>query len=205
MQLRIPLRIVGGLMLVCVFLVGTVWTTSLFIVIHGRSGNAQLPADCAMVFGAAVRAIRNERGNVVAEDAGPGIARRVATAVELWKQGDIQRFFFSGGTGEGMGRSEAEVMKEYAMELGVPSSLIEIEDQSHSTNENLRNTRNLTEDCSSIVGISDGYHLSRIRFLAWQQGWKLQTYPAKKQPDRVFELSSILRESFALIYYAILA
>jgi uncharacterized SAM-binding protein YcdF (DUF218 family) len=120
----------------------------------------------------------------------------------LWKNGDVKRLFLSGGKGEGMGRSEAEVMGEFAEKFGVPKKIITLEGESTSTVENLTNVRSLVKDCESVVAISDDYHLTRIKFLAWQQGWSLQTYPAQRKPDSAFQMWSVLRETLAMIYYA---
>lgn len=202
MKLRSVAKISGisalGVSLCASLLFGSVFAA----VIAGRAGNAVLPAECGVVFGAAVTALRDDRGRVVAEVAGPGIARRVDTAVNLWKNRQIERIFLSGGKGEGMTRSEAEVMLERALKQGIPRNVLVGEDTSKSTEENLQNVAMLTKDCRSIVAISDGYHLTRIRLLAWQQGMHLTTYPAQRQPDRAFELSSLLRETCGVIYYA---
>jgi len=193
-------------LLILVPLIGSVviFSSALLIVLNGRSGNAQFPADCAIVFGAAVRAIRNEQGSVVGENAGPGIARRVAAAADLWSNKQINQIFLSGGTGEGMGRSEADVMEERAITLGIPASILTKEEQSGSTKENLQNTQNLTKDCYSVVGISDDYHLARIQLLAWQLGYNIQTYPARTQPNVKFQIQSVIREALGLMYYAVI-
>jgi uncharacterized SAM-binding protein YcdF (DUF218 family) len=63
-------------------------------------------------------------------------------------------------------------------------------------------SRPLIADCETIVGISDGYHLARIRYLAELQGWgTLSTFPADSPPHGKFLLRSVLREIFAMVYY----
>ena len=99
-------------------------------VLHGRSGNAKLPVDCAIVFGAAIQPIRDFDGRVIGEGAGPAIERRVETAANLWKAGSVKHLFFSGGRGEGLDRSEADVMAEEALHHNVPQSAFTLEDQS---------------------------------------------------------------------------
>jgi uncharacterized SAM-binding protein YcdF (DUF218 family) len=188
-----------------IFLLPTIIFGSTFAYVVSQSnGDAEFPADCAIVFGAAVTAIRNTNGSVVAEVAGPGIKRRVSTAAELWRTKKVNRLFLSGGTGQGMGRSEADAMRETAEKLGVDTNSIVLEDQSTSTWENLQNTRPLTERCSSVVGISDGYHLARIEYLASKMDWDLATYPSSMHADRAFTLVSLVRESFGLLYYSLL-
>ncbi len=156
-------------------------------------GTAELPADCAIVFGAAVYGQNLP---------GPAIKRRVEAAVELYKKGVIKRLILSGGKGSGVRTSEADVMRALATENGVKGTDITIEDQSHSTWENIANTRNLTLDCESVVAISDQYHLARIELLAWRQGWSaLDTVSAADRPPEQSEQRSITREVLAYLYY----
>lgn len=168
--------------------------TGTYVIIHTYfDGTAELPADCALVFGAAVYG-QNQPG--------PAITRRVAAAANLYKEGQVKTLVLSGGKGRGVRESEADVMRALAVELGVPPEDIVTEDQSHSTWENITNSQNLTSQCSSVVGVSDQYHLARIELLSWRQGWgELQTSPAQDRPPQKSEQRSVLREVFAYIYY----
>lgn len=157
-------------------------------------GTGTLPADCAIVFGAAVYGSRPS-GAVV---------RRVTEAVELYKAGMIKRVFVTGGKSEGDQHSEADVMRRFALGNGVLPEDITVETQARSTWENLVYTRPLTEDCETVVGISDRYHLARIELLARRQGWgSLGTLPARDLPDPRIEFRSVLREVAGSIYYAL--
>jgi uncharacterized SAM-binding protein YcdF (DUF218 family) len=159
------------------------------------AGTAHLPAQCAVVFGASVYGY---------DMPGPAIMRRVGKAAQLYRDGQVQRLILSGGVGKGSGRSESEamVMRNTAIELGVDPSDILLEPSSHSTWENLLFARPLTEGCDTVVGVSDQFHLARIRFLAWRQGWgELQTVPAQERPPAAFERKSVVREMFAMVYY----
>lgn len=168
--------------------------TSLYMtIVSSQDGNAVLPADCALVFGAAVY------GQGVPS---PAISRRIDAATALFAENQVQRLIVSGGKGSGVRESEAQVMADLAVTFGVPRDRILLEDASHSTWENLQNSQNLTADCSSVLGISDGYHLARIRLIAWRQGWdKFTTAPTRVMPDDVQWQRAILRELFAYTYY----
>ncbi len=169
-----------------VVLVLMIWVTRWF------PGDAEFPRECAVVFGAAVRA---------GDQPGPGIARRTATAVRLYEQEFVERLYMTGGRGDTYQESEAQVMKDYAMELGVPETAITIEESSHNTWENLQNTAPLAADCTTVVGISDRYHLARIQHFAERMGWEdFQVYPADYLAGPAFELHSVTREAFAMIY-----
>ncbi len=170
------------------------YVTAYAYVHESFEGNAEFPVDCAVVFGAAVY-----RGSYP----GPAIVRRVAAAAELYRNHQVNRLILSGGRGEGNAQSEAFVMRREALKQGVDMQDIVIEEQSRSTLENLRYTQNLTSDCSSVVAISDQYHLGRIRLLAWRLGWfGLQIYPAQdREPVTGTERWSFQREVFGVLYY----
>lgn len=157
------------------------------------AGNHPGGGECAIVFGAAVRE---------GSRPGPGISRRIETAVDLYHAGEIQTIILTGGKGAETLDSEAEVMRKLAMRLGVDPTDLRSEDRARSTWENLLFTRNLVEDCSKVVGISDRYHLARIAYLARLQGWEdLRTLPASRGPGLLFELRAVVREALGLAYY----
>lgn len=199
-------RIVRWLLLLSIaaFLFGIMaFCVSLGVVLAGMNGSGIDTAECGIVFGAGVLPLRDESGAVVGSVSGPGINRRTEAAANLYMQGKLKKLILTGGKGEGMRRSEAAVMRDVAVENGVRSEHIILEDQSTSTRENLLNTRPLTKECSSVLAISDAFHLSRIRFLAWQQRWDVPTYPAEKKPTQRFESWSIGREALAILFYSV--
>ncbi len=174
------------------------YAAAFFSVIRGMQGNARFPVDCAIVFGTAVHQTEDEQGNITATFAGPGIVRRVGTAAELYRQGSIKKVYLTGGRGEGVLKSEAQVMRDVALEQGIAARDITIEDKATSTRENLLLTRPLTLGCSSIVAISDPYHLARIQLLADSMDWTLQTSPSTAHIQKAFMLKSSLREAIGI-------
>ena len=119
------------------------YACTLYYVYDHMRGNSELPADCAIVFGTAIWPVYSQDGRITSYVAGPGITRRVTTAVELLKQGNVKKLFLSGGKGEGSQKSEAQVMRSVALSLGADARVITVEDSSRSTWENLVNTRPL--------------------------------------------------------------
>lgn len=181
-----------------------VYTWAVVAVIQGYSGTAHLPADCALVFGAAVRSSYDQKGHVIGVTAGPGIRRRVETAVALYRQAQVKFLVFSGGYGNYRHDSEAEVMAAYAQELGLPRASFQLEERSRSTLENIRYSHPLLSGCRSTVAVSDRYHLRRIQLLAHKLGWpSLQTVPASTHPDPLFETRAVLREALGLLWYQV--
>jgi vancomycin permeability regulator SanA len=179
---------------VVLFYLTTVWY------VIDRSGGTKgfTSAECGIVFGTAIRPIYNEEGKIISYTAGPGIDRRVRAAADLFAEGRIKKVFLSGGKGEGSPQSEAHVMQRWAEELGIPSDVITVEEESRSTWENLEFTRPLTSGCQSVVAISDGYHLARIALQAHMQGWEIQTYTAEQPVVGAFIVQNWLREALGI-------
>lgn len=187
--LRLGLRlglVVAGIMAAAL-------SPALLLVLSHLDGTAGLPADCAVVFGA----------RVSGDEPGPGIRRRVATAAALHREGAVRRLVLTGGRSPEMRRSEAEVMRDLALTLGVPAPDLMIEPRAANTRENLRFARLLLDDCGGVVGVSDAYHLARIEFLARKEGWSIPTVPARERASLPFMLRSIAREVAAILYYSV--
>ncbi len=71
----------------------------------------------------------------------PLLAGRIDKALELWnKQQHHGKFVVSGGQGADEVVSEAQAMRDYLLEKGVPADAILMEDKSTTTWENLRNS-----------------------------------------------------------------
>ena len=71
----------------------------------------------------------------------PLLAGRIDKALELWKkQHQHGKFVVSGGQGTDEIVSEAQAMRDYLLEKGVPAAAILMEDKSTTTWENLKNS-----------------------------------------------------------------
>lgn len=71
----------------------------------------------------------------------PLLAGRIDKALELWKkQHQHGKFVVSGGQGADEIVSEAQAMRDYLLEKGVPAAAILMEDKSTTTWENLKNS-----------------------------------------------------------------
>lgn len=201
---------------ITIFICAATYVSALIYVILNYNGTMpDYPVDCAIVFGAAVG-----KGSTP----GPGITRRVQAAAELYKKSYVKKIFMSGGKGSEWVSSEAEVMRKVGMLEGIDPEDIVIEDKSRSTWENIKYSKALMDgsdcneevcptnpegrsrvyDCTAKVGISDRYHLARIRLLARKQGIDdFQTHPSEVNAPLPFETFSTLREALGVIYYII--
>lgn len=178
---------------VCILFFSMYAMSAIAVVLH-FSGNTSFPAECAVVFGAAVRE---------GDEAGPGIYRRVETAVHLYKEGSVQKLFLSGGLGEGNALSEARVMRDLAIEMGADPEVISLEEEATSTWQNIEFVQPLILDCESVVGISDRYHLARIRLTSWLQDAEMTVHPAERSAGFPFEAIAVLREAMGIIIYSL--
>jgi len=166
-------------------------------------GNAAFPADCALVFGAAVHVKLDNEGAIAVTEPSPALLRRIETAAVLYREKKVKKLILSGGLGEGKKEPEATVMRRVALLSGIDPEDAILEPNARSTKENLLLSRLLAKDCESVIGVSDRWHLARIEFLAESVGWNIGTYPARGRPPWYAELRSVLREALGLIYYAL--
>jgi len=111
-----------------------------------------------------------------AEVFGPGrpsaaVRRRVEHAVIVWRALGTPVLVASGGVGGG-GVSEASVMRDLAIELGVPAGSVVTEEESHSTLEQAVAVTRLARarGWDALVVVSDRFHVPRARFLFRRMG-----------------------------------
>ncbi|WP_257461872.1 YdcF family protein [Archangium lipolyticum] len=133
----------------------------------------------------------------------PALRARVEKAVDLYHQGLAPRLLFSGGVGVNS-PSEARVMRDVAVRLGVPADACLLEEQSHSTEQNARFSSALLRSLGArrVVVVSDPYHLLRARQYFRLHGFEVSTSPAFLT-DRNLRASGrfywTVREAFALL------
>ena len=98
---------------------------------------------------------------------------RVPMAVDLYNKGLVKNFIFSGGKmliDSGI-YEEADIMKDFAIESGLPSSNIYTAYNSHSTFESLKNAFDLLKSIENftpknITLITTAFHMKRCPLLA---------------------------------------
>ena len=96
---------------------------------------------------------------------------RVDKAVELWRKGKVGKLFFTGGHVKNP-HIESEVMREYALSLGVPEEQIITEKESVSTYHNMMHSKDIMEDAGprSCVVVTNGWHLRKANHYAKKFG-----------------------------------
>lgn len=153
-------------------------------------------ADAIIVLGSAV--YRGER-------ASPSLSARIQRGIDLYRAGYAPHLILSGGVGSNP-PSEAEAMRRIALDSGVPASAIVLEDQSHSTEENLANAKLImnTRGWRSALIVSAPYHLLRAEIIAGDLGMDARGSPAARDPTSSaapLHVWYTTRESFALVWY----
>ncbi|MDU0200120.1 MULTISPECIES: YdcF family protein [Paenibacillus] len=105
----------------------------------------------------------------------PGLQERLDLAVNLYKQGKFKQLIVSGGLDHnGSKLTEAEGMRNYLVQKGLPAKSILIEPRATSTYENLLFSKQIMDEqglVSSII-VTHSYHGSRSLDIAETVGLK---------------------------------
>lgn len=111
----------------------------------------------------------------------PGLsegADRVWYAAQLFHRGLAPRIIVSGGNlmAKGPATTEAEAMRRFLMDLGVPTDAIVSEGTSLNTIENVRNVRQLVGD-GRVALVTSGYHMARALTIARKGNLNVGAFP----------------------------
>lgn len=88
---------------------------------------------------------------------------RAREAIELYKSGWAPKLIFSGAAMDKSGPSNAEAMREIALDAGVPDDDIVTEDEGETTRQNAENTLDIfmNDKISSVILVTSAYHQRR--------------------------------------------
>ncbi len=134
----------------------------------------------------------------------PELRRRVETGVRLFREGRAPLLILSGGPAPS-GHVEAEVMRRFAIALGVPPQRIRVEPWSRSTAENAAFTVELLcgDDplCApSLILVSSPFHLPRAERLFACAGARVHRGATPIPRDRKYQRRAALYETLAEIH-----
>ena len=134
------------------------------------------------------------------------LSSRLYAAKECIEEyGNTGKVIVSGGKGNDEKISEAEAMKKYLIDIGVPEDMILVENKSTNTNENLEFSRKIIENDSgkaidevNVKIVTTDFHAFRSRFLAKKNGYsKVSNYSS---PTTWYLIPiTYFRESFAVV------
>ena len=131
------------------------------------SSNAQ--ADAAVVLGAAVWT----------NQVSPVFKERINHALNLYRKGQVRKLIFTGGQGNPGEPTESAAARDYAIQSGIPASDILIEEQSHTTYENILYAKQLadTHGIKKVLIVSDPLHEKRAMAMAEDAGLVAEASP----------------------------
>ena len=135
----------------------------------------------------------------------PVYKERLDHALSLYNQGLSKYIVLTGGIAEGETISESRVGKTYLLGKGVKSESILIEEIGTTSLQSMLEVNRILEEykINSIILVSHGYHIMRLKQIA--KDLKIKTIyssPVKTRPTEN-NIRSILRESAILIVYYI--
>jgi uncharacterized SAM-binding protein YcdF (DUF218 family) len=133
----------------------------------------------------------------------PALKARLDHALELYKANVANYIVLTGGIAKGDTISESRVGKNYLNKRGIANSKIIIEEDGKTTKESLKKVSEIKKryDFKSILFVSHGYHLYRIKKIAadYDMGNVYSSAVEIKDPERKFKL--IFKESLITILY----
>lgn len=123
----------------------------------------------------------------------PLLAARIEKGIELLRYNPNAVLIMSGGQGPGEDIPESKAMAAYAVDKGVDTEKIIMEQKSVSTQENLRFSREvMNKQKPKIIIVTTAYHVFRALILAKQQGIRCVGFGAKTK--WYFTLNAFIRE-----------
>lgn len=187
MMLNILLAAAGILLLAGFVLVGAVFVCA------GLPRRAR-PADCLIVLGAKV----HPDGRL-----SHSLQYRCEAALRARQAGIARVVIACGGRGGNEPCTEAEAMRRFLLERGLPAADVICEDRSANTAENLRNARAFMEahGFARAALVTSDYHLTRALWIARDAGIDACGIPAASPLRPLHYLKARLRESVSWLLY----
>lgn len=135
------------------------------------------------------------------DEPGPVLKLRLDKAFEYARENPDTYLILSGGKEKRKTETEAQVMKRYLVEQGVPEGQLLLEERSASTLENLVFSKELIGERSRTarIGIlTSNFHLYRAQMIARKQGL-VQTWGIASESDRLLFFHFSFRDALALL------
>ena len=120
---------------------------------------SQLDADCILVLGALVR--KDDTPSFILRD-------RLERGIELYNLGASDRLLMSGDHGR-VDYDEVNIMKQFAIDTGIPSGNVFMDHAGFSTYESLYRARDIFR-AKKIIIVTQEYHLYRALYIAEKLG-----------------------------------
>ena len=130
---------------------------------------------------------------------------RCESALEAWKGGIASVIIACGAQGDNEPCTEAEAIRHWLVQKGVPEDAVIVEDRSTNTRENLENARAIMakRGFGTAAVCTSNYHLSRSLWLARDLGIDACGIAAPSTKNVVSLVRGRLRETCSWILYFI--
>lgn len=136
----------------------------------------------------------------------PVFAARLDHAYDLYRAGYAAKIILTGGVGDGEKFSESSAGKKHLLGKGVAVDALFLEEEGRTSWQNLKNIVNIikAQNISSIILVSDGFHMFRLKKMSHDLGIVSYASPAKKSPiTGVAELKYVAREVWVFVVYLV--
>ena len=187
-------KVIGTLIIlgVCFFLIVTT-----VVIVRGGNNTVDYMEDCVIVLGSGIR------GETVL----PTMQNRLEACLDYHQKNKQAIIVVSGGQGPNETISEAEAMKRYLVNRGIPASQIIKEDHSHNTKQNFCYSKEILDrrfgnNHYAVVCITSHYHIFRAERIALKQDIHVRTYSA--DVDWHLLPFAYIREFLSILKYWIL-
>ncbi len=168
-----PLSLLGWLFRTAVISVTCICLLCFSKVLGGCVMNTAAEADRVIVLGMAL-----ENGQPPKD-----LVHRVETAEKYLLEHPSASLVLTGGNPDETGRTEAAVMRDLLLEMGVPEESLILEDKAASTVENFRNCLEMVDPEEPVVLVSSNYHMDRAVRTAHMAGFRnVLRLPAPSDP-----------------------
>ena len=186
-----PLKILARLAGFALLAGFIVYTVALVFVLVVSMQDQRRPVDAIVVLGAAQY---NGRPS-------PVLKARLDHALRLWSAELAPRVIVTGGVGRGDRTSEAAVSRRYLLSRGVPARAVVLEPHGRSTEASMTAVAGWLREreLSSVLLVSDPFHMARLRFEARRTRLEAYTSPTSTSPisdNPNLEVQYLFREGY---------
>ena len=175
-------------------LFGVFLTTS--IVVNAKRLNAPVPADVLIILGAQVYSDGTPS---------PNLLLRLDLALSLYAEGYASTIITTGAQGSDEPMPEADRMKAYLVENGVPEEAVFCDTASFNTKQNTANAKTIMdrEGFQTAIVVTSDYHLWRMLSICKDLGIDATGAGAESPDTPLWNVRNVLRETLSWVKYLI--
>ena len=133
-------------------------------------------------------------GPLEGDNPSPLLYERIKTAAEYLKEHPAMKAVCSGGIkGKNQRLSEARIMKNALLDLGIEEERILLEEKAKTTLQNFKYTKALVGEDAKVIYVTSAFHIWRSTFIMEKAGVNYIPLPA---PNGAHSLGCRIREQF---------